>query len=873
MGGGASKTPKQEAPTGYSSVQPTQQPADQTEPDQNQGVSVSIRPPSGYEDEPSGSRRESDTPNSPAEGYRSDGVSGGILDPLQENTKDAANIPVNETGYPPPKPAVNRKSDILRPADIAEGDKRAKQIKPGDANTFEDLAYLLTKGMSRDVQQIRAIFSWVVTQNVQEIEFPANVILDSHMDVLRRIRDGQSSYTTLFTLLCRAAHIPCVIIHGIAKSAGYEVGHKDLKHLRNLWNAVFINGGWRFVFPLWACRTVKEHAPGDWTLVDSKVNDISERIDIDEDSVSTTNDHYFLTDPEEFIHRCFPDKPDWQLLRTPLTKDEFLDMPLLMPPFFDYKLKLLTKPKCVLNSKDGMCNISIKSPQIEDMLMTYELYYDVRESGSSLPSGVPMDRCVAIMQQKGKIAFSVRFLHPGIYRLDIHGSLIGNALSLLGSFKLVCNKTRDNIKPYPCNPDIGFGPNLITNQSGLLSESHHESLISFNCRRGTEIIFTMSKQMQIQTKLFHQTIDGQQLKEYVSHRKIGNQLCILLAIPQKGEYVLQINNRWMEEPEFQNVCNYLLEAGDGEKKPRNYETPSEKKLRCQLHESLRSMDPAFVKRAIDQFCKSGLEDSGETQQARDRLVYLKLSKGLRDSINRRNLEALEESVQQAKSSKFSHKLQPLIQKAEEEVADLKKTDKHAHDILEMNLLTVTELRNYKTPKPIVHDVMKATFILLGERQDLLEDWMDVQNLMWKIGKEALMKRIENFDKDSVDEQLVKVAARCLKPYNEDMAHATSAGCGTFYVWANKIVSEYANDEKNEKQHQTSSHYKSSSKRDYSATDPYSGDEDEGVDNALDQFSLDGDDSTDPRGRSNHSHGGVNNPDEIRHHEADDGYNS
>lgn len=87
------------------------------------------------------------------------------------------------------------------------------------------------------------------------------------------------------------------------------------------------------------------------------------------------------------------------------------------------------------------------------------------------------------------------------------------------------------------------------------------------------------------------------------------------------------------------------------------------------------------------------------------------------------------------------------------------------------------------------------------------------------------------------------------------------------------MSEYANDEKNEKQHQTSSHYKSSSKRDYSATDPYSGDEDEGVDNALDQFSLDGDDSTDPRGRSNHSHSGVNNPDEIRHHEADDGYNS
>lgn len=167
------------------------------------------------------------------------------------------------------------------------------------------------------------------------------------------------------------------------------------------------------------------------------MNDVSERIDINEDSVSTS-DHYFLTDPEEFIHHCFPDKPEWQLLRTPLTKDEFLDMPFLMPSFFDYKLKLLTKPKCVLNSKDGVCTVSIKSPLIEDMVMTYELYYDVKESGSSLPSGVPMDRCVAIMQQKGRIAFGVRFLHSGIYRFDIHGALIGTALTLLCSFKLYC---------------------------------------------------------------------------------------------------------------------------------------------------------------------------------------------------------------------------------------------------------------------------------------------------------------------------------------------------------------------------------------------------------------------------------------------------
>lgn len=41
------------------------------------------------------------------------------------------------------------------------------------------------------------------------------------------------------------------------------------------------------------------------------VNDISERIDIDEDSVSIISDYYFFIDLEEFIYCCFLDKFDW----------------------------------------------------------------------------------------------------------------------------------------------------------------------------------------------------------------------------------------------------------------------------------------------------------------------------------------------------------------------------------------------------------------------------------------------------------------------------------------------------------------------------------------------------------------------------------
>ncbi|XP_061168884.1 lim and transglutaminase domain protein ltd-1-like [Saccostrea echinata] len=784
------------------------------------------------------------------------------IDILQENTDDVIDIPVVQDGYPPPKPASNRKSDILRAADIAEGDKRAKKIKPEDATTFEDLAELLTKGMSRDVQQVRAIFSWVIGQNVQEIKFPENMIINSPMQILKRMKEGKSSYTTIFTLLCRAAKIPCAIIHGFAKSAGYEVGQTELENLRNMWNAVYVNGGWRFVFPLWACRVVVGHSTGKWTLVEAKGKGVREKMPASTgESVSTLNDYYFLPDAEEFVFRCFPDNPEWQLLRKPISKDEFVEMPYCRPSFFDFKVKIVSKPKCVLISEDGLCNICLKSSIIEDIMMTYELFYNDEESGSPISSEIQLDKYVAVLNQNGKVAFNIRFPSPGVYKIDVHGILKGDAMSWLCSFKLICKNARVDIKPFPCNPDVGFGPNFKTELAGLKAETHHDSFISFHSKRETEIKFTMTKYVQVQTKLVHHNMKSHQLKDFVSTRVVGNQLCIGLAIPQKGEFGLQINTKGKEDREFQNVCNYLLEAQEGERKHRTYETASEKKARAELKGSLQSKDPIVIKRAIDQFAKFDLDDKGELKKAKDKIEFLTLSKGLRDSVNRRNVEALEESLHQAKSSKFQHKLQSLIQKAEDVLMDLQKTKKYAHEILEMNQVTITELRNYQTPKPIVHDVMKATFTLLGERQEMLEDWRDVQYLMRRTGKGSLMNRIKKFDKVHVEENCVNLASQFLKPYDEDMAHGTSAGCGTFYVWANNIVSDFTKAELNDARHQAPrSRTRHHSNINSSAVGPKNEEEDEGVVSDHGQSGQFSDENVDQSG-------------ENQIQELDDGYQS
>ena len=70
----------------------------------------------------------------------------------------------------------------------------------------------------------------------------------------------------------RAAEIPCVIVKGYAKSASYEVGDNedDIKKRNNSWTCVYVADGWRFVFPLWACKAVVGHSTGAFTKVETK---------------------------------------------------------------------------------------------------------------------------------------------------------------------------------------------------------------------------------------------------------------------------------------------------------------------------------------------------------------------------------------------------------------------------------------------------------------------------------------------------------------------------------------------------------------------------------------------------------------------------
>ena len=119
-----------------------------------------------------------------------------------------------------------------------------------------------------------------------------------------------------------------MVIKGYSKSAGYQPGVSfEDNRFRNSWNAVYVAGAWRFVQCNWGARhlvNAKEvPKPG-------KAKSDSLRYEYD--------DHYFLTDPKEFIYEFFPLQSEWQLLKNPITLEEFEELPFVRSLFFRYQL-------------------------------------------------------------------------------------------------------------------------------------------------------------------------------------------------------------------------------------------------------------------------------------------------------------------------------------------------------------------------------------------------------------------------------------------------------------------------------------------------------------------------------------------------------
>lgn len=92
------------------------------------------------------------------------------------------------------------------------------------------------------------------------------------------------------------------------------------------------------------------------------------------------DDHYFLTDPDEFIYEFFPLASEWQLIKQrPISLAEFEQLPFVRSLFFKYGLYFpQANIKSVLQAdSSGATTIKIGMPthMIPSLIFHYNLKY------------------------------------------------------------------------------------------------------------------------------------------------------------------------------------------------------------------------------------------------------------------------------------------------------------------------------------------------------------------------------------------------------------------------------------------------------------------------------------------------------------------
>ncbi|CAH1640438.1 unnamed protein product [Spodoptera littoralis] len=213
----------------------------------------------------------------------------------------------------------------------------------------------------------------------------------------------------------------------VRQLVGYQPGVRfEDNRFRNSWNAVFVAGAWRFVQCNWGARHLVNAKdapkPGNRGKSDSL------RYEYD--------DHYFLTDPREFIYEFFPLQPDWQLLKTPITLHDFEELPFVRSLFFRYGL-YFSDP----NTKAVMFTDSTAMPahMQSSLIFHYNLkFYDTEGDGFD---GVSLKRFVMQSVVGNVVSFRVHAPCSGAFLLDIFANAVTPREYLTGEpmkFKSVC---------------------------------------------------------------------------------------------------------------------------------------------------------------------------------------------------------------------------------------------------------------------------------------------------------------------------------------------------------------------------------------------------------------------------------------------------
>ncbi|MBF0473678.1 MAG: hypothetical protein HQK93_08100 [Nitrospirae bacterium] len=223
------------------------------------------------------------------------------------------------------------------------------QVLEKEDESLESLAKYLTKDAKSDRAKVWSIYVWVTENIAYDVKGlqSGNYGDLSPNGVLKKRSAICAGYSGLFQNLAQLAGLLVVRISGYAKGAGYKNGQRFEKPNHD-WNAVRIDNKWFLIDTTWGAGTVGN----------DKFN-------------KNFEDHYFLTPPEQFIFGHLPEDKEWQLLKSPITKEEFESLPFLQPLYFKAGLKLKDNFSNVINATDSV-TIKLEVPNNVKLMLSLD---------------------------------------------------------------------------------------------------------------------------------------------------------------------------------------------------------------------------------------------------------------------------------------------------------------------------------------------------------------------------------------------------------------------------------------------------------------------------------------------------------------------
>jgi hypothetical protein len=291
--------------------------------------------------------------------------------------------------------AVEEDFGTARNYSYDEIDAHALAAPKSSEESVQSLAAYLIEPAANDREKARAIFRWICENIDYDLEayFTGRIGSTNSTDVLKSRSSVCSGYSDLFSSLAGEAGLETVKIRGYGKGYSYRPGDNFTGPYNHAWNAVKINGTWYLVDATWGAGYLGNAG-----------------------YVRLFDDHYFLTQPSQFIFDHLPDEERWQLLDEPLSKAEFERLVYVESDFFNLELRLGERNGTL--ATEGEVNVSVYAPEDVVMMASLESESEVLEGRTFCQRDKDRYDIRARFPEAGRYilkAYAKRKDDPGVY--------------------------------------------------------------------------------------------------------------------------------------------------------------------------------------------------------------------------------------------------------------------------------------------------------------------------------------------------------------------------------------------------------------------------------------------------------------------------